>query len=624
MRVDGIWFKDDEGRRLMLRGVNLSGSAKVPYRPDGASHLPETYYNHRDVSFVGRPFPLEEADEHFKRLKSWGFTFLRFLITWEALEHAGPGMYDEEYLDYLVKVIRKAGEYGIDVFIDPHEDVWSRFTGGDGAPGWTLEMLGMDLSNMLETGAAIVHNLYGDPFPRMIWSSNNDKMAAATLFTLFFAGNDFAPKTLIEGVPVQEYLQGHYINALKEVVKRLKGLPNVVGYDSLNEPACGWVGVKDIRQISVGLWHGDLPTPLQGIALASGIPQTIEVWRQGIPFRKKLPSKLVNPRGASLWKPGYECVWKQNGVWDVGPDGQPRALKPDYFYQLNGRAVDFQQDYMLPFINRVARELRSIDPGAILFIETTTDNKLPVMGPDDARNIVNASHWYDNIPLFVKDYYGWYNFDSNTSKLYVGRANVQRMCVNQLAALKAGSQTALGGAPTLVGEFGIQFDYDDGRAYRDGNFSKQIDALDNSYRAMEANLLNSTLWNYTADNTNARGDQWNGEDLSLFSRDQQKDPADINSGGRALQAAVRPYPAKTAGDLLHMSFDYKKGCFEMEFQHDPQVSASSEIFVPNYQYPNGYTVEVSDGSYEQRPETQTLVYQAGAGRETHTVKIIRK
>ena len=39
---------------------------------------------------MGRPFPLEEADEHFRRLKAWGLTFLRFLVTWEAVAHEGP------------------------------------------------------------------------------------------------------------------------------------------------------------------------------------------------------------------------------------------------------------------------------------------------------------------------------------------------------------------------------------------------------------------------------------------------------------------------------------------------------------------------------------------------------
>jgi hypothetical protein len=43
----------------------------------------------------------EKADEHFGRLRAWGLTFIRLLITWEAVEHKGPGQYDEDYVNYL-------------------------------------------------------------------------------------------------------------------------------------------------------------------------------------------------------------------------------------------------------------------------------------------------------------------------------------------------------------------------------------------------------------------------------------------------------------------------------------------------------------------------------------------
>ena len=59
----------------------------------------------------------------------------------------------------------QAGEHGITVYIDPHQvryssprketlnltppqDVWSRWTGGDGAPGWTLEAVGFDVGKL--------------------------------------------------------------------------------------------------------------------------------------------------------------------------------------------------------------------------------------------------------------------------------------------------------------------------------------------------------------------------------------------------------------------------------------------------------------------------------------------
>ncbi|RYF09411.1 MAG: hypothetical protein EOO77_23885, partial [Oxalobacteraceae bacterium] len=152
--IRGTTFRDTNQRHVILRGVNLGGDTKVPFAPDGRTHNPTDFADHRTVSFVGRPAPLNEIDDHLARLKHWGFNCLRLLTTWEAVEHAGPGKYDEAYLDYFTEVCRRAGQHGLHAFVDFHQDAWSRMSGGDGAPGWTFEAAGLDFSKFAETGAA--------------------------------------------------------------------------------------------------------------------------------------------------------------------------------------------------------------------------------------------------------------------------------------------------------------------------------------------------------------------------------------------------------------------------------------------------------------------------------------
>ena len=599
LTIDRGHFLDKRGRTVMLRGVNLGGSNKVPAIPSMPSHVREGFFDHRNVSFVGRPFPRHEADEHYRRLRHWGFNCLRFLVTWEGIEHAGPGNYDTDYLDYIEEMVTLAGQYGFYVFIDPHQDVWSRFSGGDGAPGWTLEAVGLDMTNFQATGAAIVHNTHGDPFPRMIWPTNYNKLAAATMFTLFFGGDKYAPLVKVDGVPVQQYLQQHYLDSMVQVARRVKDMPHVLGFDTLNEPSPGYIGREDLNDNYYFLRQGDAPSPWQSMQLASGYATNVEIWGVDLTGMRKRGTRTIDPGGTRAWLSGRQCIWRQQGVWDI-EDGAPVLLRPDYFAQ-----ADFSRQHMNPFILSFAQAIRAEMPRALIFAEHEVMGKPVPLDKKHTKDFVYAPHWYDPLTLTLKRYIPWLTVDSVTHKPVLGAKKVRHFVAAQLAAIKEEGRLAFPEAPTLVGETGIAFDLNNARAYASGDFGKQVRALDRTMQALEANLLHYTLWNYTADNSNRRGDKWNGEDLSLFSRDQQKDPGELNSGGRALAAFLRPHPRAVAGTPLKISFDCFTGVFRLEVASSTDRELETEIYIPAYHYPQG--VEASgDGHWEYQEEKQLL------------------
>lgn len=596
MKIEGRWIKDEEGRTLILRGANLGGSSKVPASPDGATWRKEGFYDYRGASFVGRPFPEAEIDEHLDRLDRWGMRFFRFLVTWEAIEHDEPGAYDEAYLAYVRKVIKKAGDRGMSVFIDPHQDVWSRWTGGDGAPAWTLEKVGFRLDALHASGAAILHQETAGEFPRMIWPSNYNRYACATMFSLFFGGNLLAPETLVEGEPVQDYLQRHYLAALRHCHRRLKDLKNIAGFDSMNEPSAGWIGLPraDLPAPKVLVPIGPTPTAFQAMLAASGRPVEVDVLDVGPRGQRVAGKVLLNPEGRSAFREGRICPWRENGVWE-DDSGRPLLRRPEHFAEAKGRRIHFIEDCLKPFIKKFASEMREVNEKTFVFIERVPNAEEIEWRPEDGGGVVNALHWYDGLTLFLKRYSRWYAGDPEKGGIRIGSPT--KAFTAQIAGLKARSLQRMGETPMLLGEFGLPFDLSGGRAFRTGDFRVHAGALDAYYDAIDAALLPSTIWNYTADNSNARGDNWNGEDLSVFCRDQAALRDGPDSGGRALEGFVRPYAMATAGEPVSMAFELRGGVFEYSWRPDFAVVAPTEIYVPELQYPRGFKVQLQGAGH---------------------------
>ena len=94
------------------------------------------------------------------------------------------GQYDTEYLDYLRALLSLLPQYGITAFVNMHQDVWSRYSGGSGAPAWTLTTVGLDLAALEETEAAWLKGVRGGGHTeaeRGLWPCGYQKLAAATM-----------------------------------------------------------------------------------------------------------------------------------------------------------------------------------------------------------------------------------------------------------------------------------------------------------------------------------------------------------------------------------------------------------------------------------------------------------
>jgi len=569
MTRDGNRIADDKGRTLILRGVNLGGSSKIPYSVEPPER-PES------VSFTGRPFSLEDAEQHFERLKSWGFTFIRFTVTWEALEHSGPGIYDESYLAYLRKILLIAEEKGISVFIDPHQDVWSRWTGGDGAPAWTLEKLGMDLNIIDAAGAAITWQRYsenhnGKPYPQMLWPVNYNLYAASTMFTLFFGGNTFAPQVKIDNESAQDFLQERYLAAFRHCYKRLKNCKAIAGWGVMNEPHPGFIGYQDLNGLeNTALAQGPVPSPFQAMAAASCHCVEVPVYSPWLKGSIVTGKRKINPYRLSLFKKGFTCPWKQAGVWtDEG--GSATLLKPDHFSKYRGQTIRFTDDFFKPFIFKFIEKMNEAGRPTLFFIEGVPHEQNPYWEKDAPQNTVNAFHHYDGLTLVTKSFRPWLTLDPQTGRIILGNKKTAAHFSSKLEENKAWTREKMGDMPCLLGEFGLPFDLNKKKAYETGDYSLHETALSLYYDAIDENLLSSTIWNYTADNTNEQGDHWNGEDLSIIS----------GGKGRAEGGWLRPYPMATAGIPLKFKWDRKKSAFSFRFRCDPAIEAPTEIFIPS-------------------------------------------
>ncbi|RBR20728.1 uncharacterized protein FIESC28_05245 [Fusarium coffeatum] len=465
IRIKDEHFIDAYGRVIFLRGLNLSGASKLPTEPNGLSHLDHDFYEkHRIVTFVGRPFPLEDAPLHFRRLQAWGTPFVRLLVTWESLGHAGPDPetdLDLEYIAYLRQLIEMMPQYGIKCFICAHQDVWSRYSGGSGAPGWTFEVVGLDIESFTDTGAAYVHSQDekkrasepvnpkepGGPF---LWPSGYQKLAASTMATVFWAGDALAPNLKcyrkpgdVEQVSVQTLLQNACVEAFGRLADEVGHLEACMGFEPMNEPHRGLVNLHHFHgwNYDTDLHIGHCPSLAQSLALGSGYAQEVDYWVKSWPWPTRASHKSrIDPKGRSAWlsldgKPigngrGLgECVWHAHGVWEWDDKKKIARIRDNDYFEVDhrpgqeGKPIEWYNDCYAPFLQKFSERVARKTPRAMSFIEPIPNEFMPpwpTEDPDNKKwrrqnysektvivsprpdNLVYAPHFYDLNVLFNK------------------------------------------------------------------------------------------------------------------------------------------------------------------------------------------------------------------------------
>ena len=214
--TDGKYFKDENNRTVVLRGVNLAGTSKIPPflpLPKRGGVAPMTVDSQQVPDTVNYNFSANSDFTELDSLPVWGMNVIRLLFVWEAYEPK-PGQRSQSYLDMLSRIVDEAASRGIYSIIDFHQDGfarWLAFGCGEGFPRWTIPAYlligarprndsGCSLWMPMALGDVGVHNAFSQ-----------------------FYGNT-------------ESRRQQYLNLMTTLARTFGGKKGVIGYDVLNEP----------------------------------------------------------------------------------------------------------------------------------------------------------------------------------------------------------------------------------------------------------------------------------------------------------------------------------------------------------------------------------------------------
>ena len=102
------YLEDQKGRFIFHHGVNVVNK-QFPFYPKTEEFNPMDSLSKED----------------FEHLRSWGMKAIRLFVSWQGFEPE-EGQYNYTYLEKIKNITQTAAEYGIDIILDAHQDLFSR------------------------------------------------------------------------------------------------------------------------------------------------------------------------------------------------------------------------------------------------------------------------------------------------------------------------------------------------------------------------------------------------------------------------------------------------------------------------------------------------------------------
>jgi endoglycosylceramidase len=202
--AEGRAFRDELGRQVLLRGVNVGGRSKFP------PFLPFPFQESGRPEQADDPPFAEALEAYVDRVEEWGHNVVRVPFTWEAVEPE-RGVDDETFVARYESMIRAFGARDIRVIVDFHQDLFARPYCGDGFPFWTL----------------------AEPIPPI------PEVSSCKTWFQRYLSDELVHQAFDRFWTNQDGLMDAFESMWQRMSARMWNVPGVIGFEPINEPHQG-------------------------------------------------------------------------------------------------------------------------------------------------------------------------------------------------------------------------------------------------------------------------------------------------------------------------------------------------------------------------------------------------